>query len=172
MKFSIRSRTLLVGYSILAIILGTALQNPKVTNEIRDGEKRPVFRDAKLEAKHQPLSLRPIRVSMIQLIANPERYHNKAVRVRGFCHDEEEDSAIYLSSEDGDYLNGSNALWVDALGWTGFNRKFVDIEGIFDKNFHGHMDGYSGAIRDAWRIRDVKQFYNDHGTDSTRLRPK
>jgi hypothetical protein len=156
---------LLVGFSVSAITFGTAVQNPKVTYETRDGDQRPVYRDAELEAKHRPLSLNPIGVSMIQLIATPERFHNKAVRVTGFCHDEEEDTAIYLSTEDANYLNGRNALWVAALGNSGFNRKFVITEGIFDKEFHGHMDAYSGAIRDAWRIRDMKQRYNDHAAD-------
>ena len=42
-------------------------------------------------------------VSMIQLIANPQVYDNKRVRITGFLHLEFEGDAIYLHREDFSY---------------------------------------------------------------------
>jgi hypothetical protein len=54
----------------------------------------------------------PESVSIIRLIATPEKYHGKFVRVEGYLHNQFENSAIYLSKDDADHLIGKNALWV------------------------------------------------------------
>jgi len=42
----------------------------------------------------------PEDVSLIQLIANPQAYDGKTVRITGFLHLEFEGNAIYLHNED------------------------------------------------------------------------
>lgn len=84
-------------------------------------------------------------VSLVRLIATPERYDGKAVLVVGFLRLEFEGNGLYVHEED--YKRGitKNAVWVvrsakvnrraDAL-----NMHYVMLGGTFDASHHGHMD--------------------------------
>ncbi len=52
------------------------------------------------------------RVSIVKLLANPEKYHNKLVVIKGFLHHRFEDSGIYLTKEHSQLNSHENALWV------------------------------------------------------------
>src|SRR5947209_18694060 len=52
-------------------------------------------------------------VSLIQLIANPQAYDGKTVRIIGFLHLEFEGNVIYLHNEDFRYGIEKNGLWID-----------------------------------------------------------
>ena len=97
-------------------------------------------------------------VTMIQLIATPERYHGKLVRVVGVGNLEFEGNAIYLSKDDISY-QVYNAVWLDFDNNTTLsyaeakkhNGKYVIVEGIFDKDHSGHMGLFHGAITNITR---------------------
>ena len=97
-------------------------------------------------------------VSIINLIATPEKYHSKRVRVIGVGHLEFEWNAVYLSRDDYQNDVDRNGLWL-VLGERAtpyeeaqkFNGKYVIIEGTFDKNYTGHMGLWSGAITNITR---------------------
>ena len=117
-------------------------------------------------------------VSIYGLLANPEKYHNRLVRIWGFLHVKSEDSAIYASKDDADYLIGKNGLWVeysfekpkfetsdtkrrlsrDDLKY--FDGKYVLIEGLFNKSNCGHMGAFSGEIKDVTAMREGKRIYD------------
>jgi hypothetical protein len=92
------------------------------------------------------------RVPLIQLIANPEKWDGKEVRVVGFARFEYEGDALYLSEED--YLLGlsesSIGIYVPyvkygepldaSIDTEGNDRQIVEIQGVF----RAHKDG---AIR-------------------------
>lgn len=109
----------------------------------------------------------PLDVSLIQLIANPEKYDGKFVRVIGYLRLEFEGNALYVHREDDEAALTKNAIWVDATSdMTNdpetFNRKYVLLEGIFDAKQHGHMDLFSGELRrisraDVWYPRPVQK---------------
>ena len=103
---------------------------------------------------------RAIGVSIINLIATPEKYHNKLVRVIGVGRIEFEGNTLYLSKDD--YLYGvhKNAIWISvnykALNTTEkelekWNGKYVILEGIFNKKNTGHMNMFSGSIENITR---------------------
>ena len=84
-----------------------------------------------------------------------QKYHDKIVRVIGVSFIESESNGIYLSKEH--LVNGvtKNALWISldyqAIGKTEkelskYNGQYVLIEGVFDKDYNGHMGLKSGAI--------------------------
>lgn len=54
----------------------------------------------------------PPQVSVLHLIAHPERYHERMVVVSGYLHNQFEDHALYLSKEDADYGVRANAIAV------------------------------------------------------------
>lgn len=96
-------------------------------------------------------------VTMIELLANPAKYDGKLVRVIGVGNLEFEGNSLSLSKDDLKYATG-NDIWL-ALGEralpydeaVAFNGEYVIVEGIFDKDDHGHMDLYRGAIKDINR---------------------
>ena len=96
-------------------------------------------------------------VSMVQLIATPEKYDGKFVRVFGYLILEFEGDAVYLHREDLVQGLSRNALWVDRTEAMERDEKklsghYVLIEGIFDAQGHGHMGLFSGVIKDITRV--------------------
>ena len=110
------------------------------------------------------------RVSIIQLIANPEKYHGKFVYVSGFYVNIFETSALFLSKHDADIFITSNAIWVklseslegtcteqkgyvwmceELSEYEAASGKYVDIFGIFNMNNQGHLASYKGAIENV-----------------------
>ena len=93
-----------------------------------------------------------VGVSLIQLIATPEKYHGKRVRLEGFLRLEFEGNAIYLHREDYEHRITENGLWLDATNEMRKDRKKIDlhyvlIEGVFNAKSHGHMGLFSGEIK-------------------------
>ena len=125
-----------------------------------------------------------IDVSMIQLIANPERYDGKLVRVIGVGNLEFENDSLWLSKEDYKY-HTDNAIWIilgdRAIEYDDarcYNGEYVIVEGIFDKDCHGHMGAFRGTIKninryelwDAYKFTRYRELYtvtrNGDGTFS------
>ena len=101
-------------------------------------------------------------VSLMQLTVNSEKYHGKLVRVIGVSSIEFENDSIWLMKENYEHGVYMNALWIepdyDALGVTRqqlelFNGKYVLMEGVFNKDNHGHMGMYSGALEKVTRFQ-------------------
>jgi hypothetical protein len=93
----------------------------------------------------------PLHVSVIQLIANPEKYDQKQVAVIGFMRLEPEGDALYLSRED--FMHGitANAIWIDVTpdiqkNAQILNNNYVALLGVFDASGHGHAGMFSGRL--------------------------
>ena len=94
-------------------------------------------------------------VSIIELIANSDKYHNKKIRVVGFLNLDFESKALYLSSSDYEHSITKNAIWVsvDKSGeYKKFNKQYVLVDGVFDAESKGHLKLYSGTIMDVDRV--------------------
>jgi hypothetical protein len=90
----------------------------------------------------------PDMMSMIQLVATPEKFHRKPVQVTGFCNFEFEGNAIYVHSEDYSNANTKNALWVNVPdNATKLPNGPCMVLGVFDATDHGHLGLFSGAIQ-------------------------
>ncbi len=98
-------------------------------------------------------------VTMIQLIATPERYDGKFVKVIGVGNIEFEGNYIALNQEEYEHYTG-NRIWI-ALGnktisyeeAAQYNGKYVIVEGVFDKDDRGHMSLFCGSIKDVSRYQ-------------------
>lgn len=99
----------------------------------------------------------PIRVSIIQSIATPEKYHNKRISVAGYYHGGIESSGIYLSREDAEFLILENSIWIGSRGASAdivkieaINDTFVRVEGrfVYHKKGGGHLRLWPGEIND------------------------
>jgi len=90
-------------------------------------------------------------VSIVQLIATPEKYDGKVVQVMGFLRLEFEGDAIYLHEDDYRHAIHKNGLMVVTnpkidLEADKLNLHYVVLEGTFDANNHGNMGLNSGTI--------------------------
>lgn len=110
-------------------------------------------------------------ISIINLIATPERFSGKTVRVTGVIVLEFEGNALYLSAADAERNVFKNAVWLElnyskfgipekkpsdpeqlkqakriAKSLENMDGKYVLIEGIFDNNSSGHLGLFSGEI--------------------------
>ena len=94
------------------------------------------------------------QASLIQLIANPDRYHGKKVIISGFLNIEFEGTALYLHRDDYLFSQYSNGLWctMNETLYNKFNRRYVVMEGKFNKNMKGHLGLWSGSIEDITRV--------------------
>jgi hypothetical protein len=95
-------------------------------------------------------------VSIIRLIASPDDYAGKLVRVVGYLNVEFEGDAIYLHEEDFQRSLTTNALSIKAKPemmreLKKLDRQYVILEGVFDPSDHGHMGLFSGAIENITR---------------------
>ncbi|MCP4396203.1 MAG: hypothetical protein GY801_02680 [bacterium] len=101
-------------------------------------------------------------VAIIRLIANPEQYHQKNVRIRGFAVIQFERLAVYRSKEFAEKGSSENAIWLDVKtidrinSFEIYHNHYVLIEGIFDKNHHGHLSAYAGALKEIGRVESRK----------------
>jgi hypothetical protein len=92
-------------------------------------------------------------ISLVQLLANPEKYDGKRVRVVGYVHVDANASGIYLHKEDEEHHLLKNGLWVQlAEGVSGgaCQDSYVLVEGTYRARSTGHRS-WSGAITEITR---------------------
>jgi hypothetical protein len=101
---------------------------------------------------------RAVEVSLIQLIANPQAYDGKRVRLIGFLRLEFEGNAIYLHKEDYEHGISENGLWIDVPRdmtkdqQQRVNTQYAICEAMFRASGHGHMDVFSGELTNVSRL--------------------
>jgi hypothetical protein len=114
-------------------------------------------------------SRQPLSVSLVQLIAAPNDFNGKYVRVQGFVCIEHEGTAIYLHREDWEHMLTRNGLWLAANETTpegsreeAVNGRYALIEGRFVAEKKGHRGLWSGSIEEItrmqpWEVRKAKK---------------
>lgn len=107
------------------------------------------------------ISQEVIEVSIINLIATPEKYDGMLVRVIGVVNFGFEDNGLFFSHEDYKKSITKNAIRIEMSSsplnteyhmFSKFNGKYVIIEGIFSSQRKGNLDSYSGTIKKMSRI--------------------
>lgn len=111
----------------------------------------------------EKISYVDFNISLIRLIATPERYDGKVIQVEGFLNLEFEGNAIYLHKEDYENSLCENGFWVnfsDEIKLTkktiDYNKKYVIIIGTFDMKSNGHMGLFGGTIKNITRLDVLK----------------
>ncbi|HLK03599.1 MAG TPA: hypothetical protein VKT53_04095 [Candidatus Acidoferrum sp.] len=109
-------------------------------------------------------------VSIVQLIATPEKYDGKVVQVMGFLRLEFEGNALYLHEDDyrhAIYKNGLMVVTNPKIETEAgkLNLRYIVLEGTFDAHNHGNKGLNSGTITNI-------TFANVCPTRSTDHRPK
>jgi hypothetical protein len=86
----------------------------------------------------KPITPEPTSVSVVQLIATPERFYGKMVAVVGYLGLEMENNRLYLSEEDYRRNIAGNGVWIDVTKQVDIDREkldmhYVQIAGVFKK---------------------------------------
>jgi hypothetical protein len=98
-----------------------------------------------------PDSTEPEEVSLVQLIANPERFAGRPVAVVGYCRLEFEHQTLYLHREDFLHAIRRNSVWL-SLGQEDrstperWHDKYVHVVGVFDPGASGHLGRSAGGL--------------------------
>jgi hypothetical protein len=101
----------------------------------------------------------PQGVSLIRLIATPEAFNGKLIRVIGYVRIEFEHYAIYVHREDDQFKILKNGIALDLPAdviarRTEYDGKYVLLEGTFDSTRRGHMSASSGLIGAIRRFQE------------------
>jgi hypothetical protein len=99
--------------------------------------------------------------SLIELIARPELYDGKRVRVIGFVNFEFEGNGLYISREDWEQDIFRNGVWIEPP--SGFqsdsaaaarhpNQRYVLVEATFRAGPGGHFGMWSGTLERVTRL--------------------
>jgi hypothetical protein len=105
-----------------------------------------------------------LHVSIVRLIASPDSFEGKIVRIEGYLHLQFEGQAIYLHKQDYDRALTKNGLWVDApvemlRQMAKMNDRYVLIDGVFSSKDEGHMGLWSGAVTNITRAAVLPKFH-------------
>ncbi len=97
-------------------------------------------------------------VSIIELIARPERNEGHRVMLTGFLHLEFEGDALYLHNDDYRFHIYKNAIWVNLPEnlrpiAEKYNNRYVYLVGSFTAKKKGHCGLFSGEI---YRITSIE----------------
>src|SRR5882724_1091506 len=100
----------------------------------------------------------PTDVTLVRLIANPETFDGKLIRVIGFLRLEFEGNVLYLHREDYENAILGDGIWVDVTPVikkqsATLNMNYVLLEGIFSAGERGHMGMWSGTIKQVRRAQ-------------------
>lgn len=118
-------------------------------------------RDSIDETEMKPYELLDIKsnVSIISLIANPEKYDGKRIQVIGYLHLEFEGDAIYLHEDDFKHSISENSFWVNFSSKLTkkqdpkiLNNKYVIMIGTFNAQENGHMGMFGGTLDNIVRL--------------------
>jgi hypothetical protein len=98
-------------------------------------------------------------VSLVQLIANPDQFDTRPIRVIGFCWFEFERNALYLHREDFEHGIAKNAVWLSVGGagsseYADLKNKYVIVEGTFSARERGHFGMFAGSIKSITRLEE------------------
>ena len=97
-------------------------------------------------------------VSLVALIANPEKYDNHYIGVDGIAYFDSKNgiNGIFLTREDKENANGLNAIFVvfaaSVKNPDQFNDRFVSLQGRFDAQNKGHLGSFCGTLKDVIRV--------------------
>lgn len=96
-------------------------------------------------------------VSLLALVATPERFHHRHVQVTGYLKLGFENNVLYLSKEASRFGDSESAIWVDIEGIQNrrlqdLNGRYVIIAGTFNAENRGHLGGFAGTLENIFRL--------------------
>jgi len=105
----------------------------------------------------------PQFISMVSLVADPQRHDGQFVRVIAFLHLEFEGNVLYLHKEDYERAILPNGVWISLTDQQNMKAKklsnsYVIVEGLFNSKMKGHMGLWSGSLQEISRIEKWQNY--------------
>jgi len=103
-----------------------------------------------------------VEVSLIRLIANPERYDGKPVMLEGIAHFDSKNgiNAIFLTRDDkraGNGLNGIFLVFASSVpNMDHLNDRYVLARGIFHADMKGRLSSFSASLTDVSLVKSLQ----------------
>lgn len=124
---------------------------PSLVQQLRDDTQKKLVISPQLATDSRPI----IEVSISELLAHPDKYHQRKVRVRGQVQTGFEKHAIYSDSGSKD-----KGLWLEEIlvPYTSPRNHVPEeriIEGTFDMRITGHLGQYPGGITAITRYEKI-----------------
>ena len=97
-------------------------------------------------------------ISLVQLLANPEKYDGRHVRVSGYIHFEKEASAIFLHEDDVEHHLIRNGVWVSLAEGESLPEcqdAYVEVEGVYRARNTGKAGLFSGALTRVTKCQKI-----------------
>ena len=98
-------------------------------------------------------------VSIIQLLANPEKYDKQVVAITGYVKDEFENSGIYFSIDDAQKAVVLNGIGLDSFNIKNstkkLNNKFCVVVGTFEMINNTTYPQFSGRLIHIEKIQPI-----------------
>lgn len=96
-------------------------------------------------------------VSLLRLLAAPETYDGRLVRVVGFAHLEYEGDALFLHREDFDRMIHTNSVGLSltraqSLQWRDLSDRYVGVEARFKATTPGTREFRAGRLSEIARF--------------------
>lgn len=115
-----------------------------------------------LRCAPSPVDQQPVcDVSMIEVIANPDIWDGKRVRLIGFMHLEFESNGLYLGKSDFEIGLSKNGLWIDTESsrvpletLSKCAGDYALVEGVFRSGPSGHFGMWSGEMTQIIRCME------------------
>lgn len=89
-----------------------------------------------------------VPISVVQLLAQPDRFDGKLIRTIGYASFSFEETALFLTELDAKHKVYTNGLWLDTskLSSELLHEGYVLVEGTFDAKDRGHLGSWAGSI--------------------------
>ncbi|WP_423146446.1 hypothetical protein [Rubrolithibacter danxiaensis] len=99
------------------------------------------------------------KISVIRLIATPEKFDGKTMQVVGFLSMDREAPVIFLHKEDYENYLIENSILIDlssdfikTKNLKNYDKKYIIIEGTFEMDKRGRFQMWGGTISNITRI--------------------
>lgn len=102
------------------------------------------------------------RVSIINLIATPEKYDGKCIIVKGFFINEFENRTLFLdktSAENYLFENGITLIFDSTINKDKLNKyqnQYIEMEGIFNKAKNNNKNSFTHYISKIYKINLIE----------------
>ena len=97
------------------------------------------------------------RPSFVYLLAHPEQFEGRRIRIIGYLNLEFEGNAVYMHREDFQRSLSKNGFWVSFRKGVDIpgdvSGSYVQLEGTFTSKSAGHLGLWSGEISDISFVR-------------------
>lgn len=141
-----------VGVFVLSVAISAAHMQLSGAPESPPPDQAAFERSRLIESQYE-------QISLVSLLAVPERYDGRKVRVSGFVTLEFEGRALHLDRRAYEAGLRKNAVWLDSPEWLtpndaqGLDRRYGEVAGTFVAARHGAYGLYSGTLTELRRIQ-------------------